>query len=41
MSIAMVAFREGMALLSAVFGNVGIRLEEVLGRFQQRVLEIL
>jgi len=41
MSIAMVAFWEGMALFSTIFRNGEIRLEEVLGRFQQRILEIL
>ncbi len=41
MSVAMVAFWEGMALLSTVFENGEIRFEEVLERFQQQIIEIL
>ncbi len=41
MSVAMVAFWEGTALLSTVFENGEIRFEEVLERFQQQILEIL
>jgi AcrR family transcriptional regulator len=41
MSIAMIAFWEGMSLLSVVFGDGEIDFEEVLARFQQRILEIL
>lgn len=41
MSIAMVAFWEGMSLLSVVFEEGEIDVAEVLARFQQRILEIL
>lgn len=41
MSIAMVAFWEGMALFSTIFQDGEMQFEEVLGRFQQRILEIL
>lgn len=41
MSIAMVAFWEGMSMLSIVFEEGEIDCEEVLARFQQRILEIL
>lgn len=41
MSIAMVAFWEGMALMSVVFEDGEIDVEEVLARFQQRILQIL
>lgn len=40
-SISMVAFWEGMSMFSTVFRESGIDFEEVLSRFQQRILEIL
>jgi TetR/AcrR family transcriptional repressor of bet genes len=41
MSIAMVAFWEGMALFSTVFPPGTLAIEEVLKGFQQRIVEIL
>lgn len=40
-STAMVAFWEGMALFSTVFPPGTLGIEEVLGGFQQRIIEIL
>ncbi|OQC18442.1 MAG: hypothetical protein BWX71_02826 [Deltaproteobacteria bacterium ADurb.Bin072] len=41
MSIAMVAFWEGMALFSTIFPSGSLGIEEVIRRFQQRIIEIL
>ncbi len=41
LSIAMVAFWEGMALFSTIFDEREIDFQETLARFQQRILEIL
>jgi AcrR family transcriptional regulator len=41
MSIAMVAFWEGMSLFSVIFDPEDLKIEEVLEAFQRRVLEIL
>ncbi len=41
LSIAMVAFWEGMALFSTIFDENEIDFKETLARFQQRILEIL
>jgi AcrR family transcriptional regulator len=40
-STAMVAFWEGMALFSIIFGREGLHIEEVLDIFQQKILKIL
>jgi TetR/AcrR family transcriptional repressor of bet genes len=40
-SIAMVAFWEGMALFSTIFDAKALNIAEVLDRFQGRILEIL
>ena len=40
-SIAMVAFWEGMALFSTVFDSSELAIEEVLRGFQKRILELL
>ena len=41
MSIAMVAFWEGLALFSTIFPSGSLGIEEVIRRFQQRIIEIL
>lgn len=41
MSVAMVAFWEGMALLSTIFDEKEIDFRETLAGFQQKILEIL
>jgi len=41
MSIAMVAFWEGIALFSTIFPSGSLGIEEVIRRFQQRIIEIL
>lgn len=41
MSIAMVAFWEGMALFSTIFPQGSLGIDEVLKGFQQRIIEIL
>lgn len=41
LSIAMIAFWEGMSMFSTVFEDSELDFPEVLGRFQQRILEIL
>ena len=40
-SVAMVAFWEGMALFSTIFPQGSLGIEEVLKGFQQRIIEIL
>ena len=40
-SVSMVAFWEGMALFSTIFDADSLDIAEVLGRFQERILEIL
>ncbi|MCE5211976.1 MAG: TetR/AcrR family transcriptional regulator [Deltaproteobacteria bacterium] len=40
-TIAMIAFWEGMALFSSVFSRDSLNIEEVLKGFQDRILEIL
>jgi len=40
-SVSMVAFWEGMALFSAIIDPDSLDIAEVLGRFQERIIEIL
>ncbi|HOO38950.1 MAG TPA: TetR/AcrR family transcriptional regulator [Deltaproteobacteria bacterium] len=40
-SVSMVGFWEGMALFSTIFDEDSLDIAEVLGRFQERILEIL
>ena len=40
-SVSMVAFWEGMALFSVIIDPDGLDIAEVLGRFQERIIEIL
>lgn len=40
-SVSMVAFWEGMALFSTIFEPDSLDIGEVLGRFQERIIEIL